>query len=190
MIELACKTLRKWIDAGYPIVPLSVNQSRILFYQSNYITQLQEIINRYEIDPSLLILEITEGTALDNISEINTVIEELHKMGLEVSMDDFGSGYSSFNVLKDFPIDELKLDRVFLSETGDVYKRNMILTSIASLANNLNMKTVVEGIETKEQAQFAQSIGCDIGQGYYFSKPISIEDFKNTFFRNEPPCFL
>ena len=190
MVEIICRTLRAWIDAGYSVAPISVNQSRILFYHPNYIHELQSIIEKYQIDPSLIILEITEGTAFDNTSEMNAVINQLHQIGFEVSMDDFGSGYSSFNTLKDFPIDELKLDRVFLSDSGDVRKRNWILKSLISLAKELKIKTVMEGIETEEQAIFMKSIGCTIGQGYYFSKPISLEAFEQTFFKQQPPTFL
>lgn len=190
MVEIICRTLRTWIDTGYPVVPISVNQSRILFYHPNYIHELQSIIEKYQIDPSLIILEITEGTAFDNTSEMNEIIIQLHQLGFEVSMDDFGSGYSSFNTLKDFPIDELKLDRVFLSDSGDVKKRNWILKSLISLAKELKIQTVMEGIETKEQAIFMKSIGCTIGQGYYFSRPISLEEFEQTFFKQQPPTFL
>ena len=161
-----------------------------MFYHPNYIHELQSIIEKYQTDPSLIILEITESTAFDNTSEMNEIIIQLHRLGFEVSMDDFGSGYSSFNTLKDFPIDESKLDRVFLSDSGDVKKRNWILKSLISLAKELKIQTVMEGIETKEQAIFMKSIGCTIGQGYYFSRPISLEEFEQTFFKQQPPTFL
>lgn len=177
VLEEVCKNLREWTDKGYRVTPVSVNQSRVLFFQSNYLEKLEEVILRYKIDPSLLILEITEGISIGNIEEIEEKIQLIHGMGISVSMDDFGSGYSSLNILKELSIDELKLDKVFLPDDKTKFKGETILASIIKLASDLSISTVAEGIETAEQAIFLRNTGCDIGQGYYFSKPVDVEDF-------------
>lgn len=181
ILEEICKKLRRWINAGYTPVPISVNQSRILFYQSDYLDNLTSILKRYAISPSLIILEITETIATENQFMLENRIQELHKLGFAVSMDDFGSGYSSLNTLNELSIDELKIDRAFLSgtEEPDTHtKRHIIIHSILQLSRELLISTVAEGIETKEQMEFLKESGCNIGQGYYFSKPIPVKEFE------------
>lgn len=181
ILEEICKKLRRWINAGYTPVPISVNQSRILFYQSDYLDNLTSILKRYAISPSLIILEITETIATENQFMLENRIQELHKLGFAVSMDDFGSGYSSLNTLNELSIDELKIDRIFLSgtEKPDTHtKRHIIIHSILQLSRELLISTVAEGIETKEQMEFLKESGCNIGQGYYFSKPIPVKEFE------------
>lgn len=182
MLEEVCKLLHDWISLGYPVVPISVNQSRILFYKENYMEKIQDILCKYHIDPSYIILEVTEGITMDNIKIMEDLILGLHQIGFSVSMDDFGSGYSSLNILKELSIDELKLDKVFLTKTSKEAKRNSIMKSIIALAKELAIVTVAEGIETKEQSDFLLSIGCDIGQGYYFAKPMDLFHFKELAF--------
>lgn len=183
MMEEACRKLRNWMDLGYEVVPISVNQSRILFYKQNYMLKLKELISRYRIDPAYIILEVTEGITMENIKEMKRVIREIHGMGFAVSMDDFGSGYSSLNILKDLEIDELKLDKVFLDETEDAKKRDQIMKNIIRMAQDLAISTVVEGIETEGQADFATEIGCEIGQGYYFAKPMPADKFVDMAYK-------
>lgn len=181
ILEEVCKKLRRWINAGYTPVPISVNQSRILFYQSDYLDNLTSILKRYAISPSLIILEITETIATENQFMLENRIQELHKLGFAVSMDDFGSGYSSLNTLNELSIDELKIDRIFLTgtEKPDTHtKRHIIIHSILQLSRELLISTVAEGIETKEQMEFLKESGCNIGQGYYFSKPIPVKEFE------------
>lgn len=181
ILEEICKKLRRWINAGYTPVPISVNQSRILFYQSDYLDTLTSILKRYAIPSSLIILEITETIATENQFMLENRIQELHKLGFAVSMDDFGSGFSSLNTLNELSIDELKIDRAFLSgteEPGIHTKRHIIIRSILQLSKDLLISTVAEGIETKEQMDFLKESGCDIGQGYYFSRPIPIKEFE------------
>ena len=161
------------------VVPVSVNQSRVLFFQPDYIDNLQELISKYHIPPSMIMLEITEGITMENIGDIEALIQKIHKTGLSVSMDDFGSGYSSLNILKELSIDELKLDRVFLSDTRMTQRRDTILKNVIQLAKDLSITTVAEGIETKQQENFLISIGCDIGQGYLFSKPVDMDTFES-----------
>lgn len=182
MLEEACRALSEWRKMGYPLIRISVNQSRIVFYRQGYLSQLREITQRYHIDPSMIILEVTEGISVVNIEEMAEVIKELHHMGFTVSMDDFGSGYSSLNILKELAIDELKLDKEFLKESGEEEKGRIIMKNIISLAKELNIITVTEGVETEQQEGFLKDIHCDIGQGYYYSRPVPVHKFVDMAF--------
>lgn len=177
MLEEACIYLNGLLKAGISGICISVNQSRILFYKQDYLNQIEKIIRKHQIDPSLIILEVTEGITMENLEEMKKLVGELHKMGFAVSMDDFGSGYSSLNILKELDIDELKLDKAFLAGTGEQEKRDIIMKNIINLAGELHIKTVAEGVENASQAEFIRSIHCDIGQGYYYAKPMPEEDF-------------
>ena len=188
MLEAVCRQLRTWIDAGVTPVPISVNQSRLLFYESDYIRNLQSLIERYRVPAGLITLEILEGLAADNMVDINAKIQQLHDLGFRVSMDDFGSGYSSLNTLYQLSIDELKLDQGFLlkSSRGGGARRRIILEHIVQLAQRLGISTVVEGVETRENADWMRALGCDYAQGYLYSKPISAEMFDSRYMT--PPC--
>lgn len=178
MLEILCAKMKEWKEKGYDLYPISLNQSRLLFFQEHYVDTVKEIVERYEIDPSYLILEITEGLVTYEFEELTKRINQLHALGFQISMDDFGSGYSSLNVLRELPINELKLDRVFLMKTDDEHKRHIIMHNIISMAKQLGMKTVCEGVETLEQVKMLQEMQCDIAQGYYYSKPISVDEFE------------
>lgn len=179
MFEKACQCLQKWIAEGYQPVPISINQSKLTFYEENYEQRLSELLEKYQIPASLITLEILEDLVIDDLSDMNVRLERLKKMGFKISLDDFGTGYSSLNTFGKLKIDEVKLDRGFLLETekeGSGSTR-MIMEEVVRLAKKLSIATVIEGIETEEQAAFMKSIGCDQGQGYYYSKPISAEQF-------------
>ncbi|MBS5065892.1 MAG: EAL domain-containing protein [Hungatella hathewayi] len=180
MLEEACRQVADWRRQGYDIRPISVNQSRIFFYDEKYFDKFYEIVNRYHIDPSLIILEVTESVAMSNLERVKKVIKKLHSMGFSISMDDFGSGYSSLNTLKDLDIAELKLDREFLSEQSTSRRGRIVIESVVHLARALSITTVAEGIENLAQLEFMESIHCDIGQGYYFAKPMPVEEFERT----------
>ena len=182
VLESVCRYQRTWRDLGYPIVPISVNQSRLLFYQEDYLDRVRGIVEQYQIDPHCIMLEVTEGLAVHSIAEIEQVIGGLHEMGFGVSMDDFGSGYSSLNVLRELSIDELKLDRVFLAETEQPGRSEAILKHILRLARDLHITTVCEGVETAAQADMLRALGCDIAQGYYYSRPIEAQAFVRLAF--------
>lgn len=186
VLESVCRYQRAWLDRGYPIVPISVNQSRLLFYQEDYLERVRGIVEQYQIDPRCIMLEVTEGLAVHSIAEIERVIGGLHEMGFSVSMDDFGSGYSSLNVLRELSIDELKLDRVFLDETGQPGKSEAILKHILHLARDLGISTVCEGVETAAQADMLRALGCDIAQGYYYARPMEAQAFVRLAFSPDP----
>ncbi len=187
MVEYTCRQLRQWIDEGYEPICISVNQSKRLFYQSDYVERLCNVLGRYQIESRFVQLEILEGLAIENIEEMNRTLQRLRKKGFRLSLDDFGSGYSSLNVLSSIAVDEVKFDKAFLLESYPEKKqKNMLaLKNVARLAKDLHIQTVVEGIELKEDEDFIRQIGCDYGQGYYYSAPIEPEEFSQRFLRKQ-----
>lgn len=185
MIEEACKKLKEWQEIGISNISISINQSKLLFYKSDYIESICCITKKYGVPNSCITLEILEGLTINNFEQFNTTIKELHKKGFKVSMDDFGSGYSSFNTLSKLQIDELKIDRDFLlkvdKDVENKDRQRIILKSIISLAKELNIETVIEGVETEENLELITSLGCDMAQGYYFSRPLSVKDFEDKY---------
>lgn len=186
MLEQSCALLKSWKSEGLPDLLISINQTKSLFVSDDYVDKLLEITSRYEVDPHCIILEILEGLAFENIAELNDSIALLHEAGFQVAMDDFGSGYSSLNTLGKLHIDQIKLDRMFLMDLKDEQRnsQNDVMLLIFELAKKLGIETVTEGVETKEDEEFITSMGCNYGQGYYYSKPIPADDFKDTFLKN------
>lgn len=187
MVECACLQIREWMDSGMEPIGISVNQSKLLFYEKDYIEVMTELKERYGIPDQLITLEILEGLATENVEELNRKIGILRGQGFRISLDDFGSGYSSLNVLGNLRIDELKLDRGFLLEASD--KKNTrfraVMEEIVQLTKRLRISTVVEGIETASNEQFCCEIGCDQGQGYYYSRPLAQEDFNQQYMKQD-----
>jgi len=174
--ENVCKFLRKCLDTGVPVVPISVNMSRYDVYNHDYVEQVESIRNEYDIPVKYLHIEITETSAIGGMELMTDVIDKFHELGFQVEMDDFGSGYSSLNILKDLEVDVIKLDMNFLS--GDIGGRGgAILSSIVQMTKWLNTPVVAEGVETREQADYMKSIGCNYIQGYLYSLPLEEEDF-------------
>lgn len=180
--EETCKILRRWLDNGYPVVPISVNVSRIHAYQKNFCRHLVELIEKYRLPHQLLELELTESTFIENQQELYGVMKELQAQGFVFSMDDFGSGYSSLNMLKNVPVDTIKLDREFLNETVATSKGQTVIQYTISMAKELAMKVVAEGVETSEQANFLMHAGCITAQGFYFSHPMPVDQFEALAF--------
>lgn len=183
MVEQACKQLRQWIDEGMKPLNISVNQTRLLFASEGYVEKLLAITEKYNISPQYITLEILESLALEHMDQVNACIAQLRAAGFRISMDDFGSGYSSLNTLGRLKIDELKLDRLFLmgaAKDTDGTQRK-IMACILELAQQINISTVAEGVETKENEQMMAQLSCDYGQGYYYSRPLTTADFKRLF---------
>ncbi|MCC0665816.1 EAL domain protein [Clostridioides difficile] len=178
VFEEVCKTLRKWLNKGYNPVPISVNISRVHLHRDNFIENITELINKYNISPKFIELELTESVVFDNLNILIDIIKRLKKIGFLISMDDFGSGYSSLNLLKDLPFDILKLDRVFLIETTDTKRGKIIISKIVEMSKAINIKVICEGVETNEQVEFLKEIGCDKAQGYLFAKPMVLSEFE------------
>ena len=185
MVECVCRQIRQWMDEEIRPIPISVNQSKLLFYETDYIPKLCSLVEKYHIPAELINLEILEGLAVNNMDEMNRKIAMLQEKGFRVSMDDFGSGYSSLNTLCNLRINELKLDRGFLMQTTEEEneKLRMIMEHIVQMSKSLHISTVVEGVETKENEKLIQSLGCDYGQGYFYSKPIDAAEFSEKYMK-------
>ena len=181
IFEEACKLLRKWIDNNQKVIKLSVNQSKLLFYKSNYSDLLCKITNKYNIDRSLITLEILENLAMEDITKMNEVVIDLQHRGFSISLDDFGSGYSSLNSLGSLKVDEIKLDKIFLKSAIEESKNKIVIEHIIQIAIDMNINVVIEGIETKDDETFIKTTQAQYGQGYYYSRPISINQFEEKY---------
>ena len=180
VFEQVCVFLRKQLDKGSPVVPISSNFSRYDIFMTNFVGVLENIREKYNIPVNLLRIEITESAVVGGSRETNEIVRQLHEKGYIVEMDDFGSGYSSLNVLKDIDLDIIKLDLRFLSEETANNRGGTIVSSVIRMAKWLSMPVIAEGVETLEQADFLRSIGCDYIQGYLYSKPIPESDYEAT----------
>lgn len=178
MWESVCIILRRWIDEGEKIYPISVNLSRISLYNINIVQTLYGISKKYNIPANMLHIEITESAYMSNPHLMKDVISKFHDLGFVILMDDFGSGYSSLNTLKNIDMDILKVDMKFLPTGHDNLKSEKILASVLRMAGWLGMPVVVEGVETEIQRDFLDSIGCNYIQGYLYSKPITVTEFE------------
>lgn len=186
--EETCRLLRSWINEGLNPVPVSVNISRRDIYNSNLTEIFSQLLKKYSLSPELLRLEITESAYMDNPSQLIKVVENLRKQGFCLEMDDFGSGYSSLNSLKDVPFDILKLDMKFISAATEdlnngkysesTAKSGSILSSVVRMANWLHLPVIAEGIESKNQADYLKSIGCFHMQGFYFARPMPSDEYR------------
>lgn len=176
--EESCRYLRKWLDEGREVHPISVNVSRIDLYDPKLVQHLVNLREKYQLPSQYLELEITESAYTEDPEQIITITRQLREAGFVILMDDFGTGYSSLNMLKDIQIDVLKLDMGFLKSSDYSAKGGNILTAILKMAESLKMQTIAEGVETKEQVEFLKSIGCKYVQGFYYSKPLPVDEFE------------
>lgn len=181
VFEIVCKLINKWKKEKRKIIPISINESRQHLYNKNHIQELIQMINKYDVSPSLIELEMTETTVVHNIELAKQAERTVHKIGFVVSMDDFGTGYSSFSMLKNINIDILKIDKSFFDDIVDSRRGKIIIESIIDMAHKLNIKIVAEGIENKEQLEYLTKIDCDMIQGYIFEKPITIQEFEEKY---------
>lgn len=175
--EEVCKLLRKWLDEGRKVFPISVNISRVNIYNPQFVSLLTGLVEKYKLSPQLLELEITETTYMDNPDAMMEAINRLQDYGFKILMDDFGSGYSSLNVLKDLEIDVIKIDMKFFELSKNESRAESIIIAIIRMAKWLELPIVAEGVETREQVNFLKSLGCEYVQGYYFSKPVPVEEY-------------
>ena len=176
--EQVCALLRSWQDRGLPPLPVSVNISRADVLRMDLVKALREMIATYGIDPSCLHLEITESAYAESSGPIISAVDELRALGFVVEMDDFGSGYSSLNTLSCMRLDVLKLDMRFIQSEIAKPAGQSLLGDIVTMAHRLSLSVVAEGIETREQVLRLQAIGCDYAQGYYFSRPLPVDEFE------------
>jgi EAL domain-containing protein (putative c-di-GMP-specific phosphodiesterase class I) len=179
VLKSVCRMLRKRLDNGQPVVPISCNFSRWHFIENDFPERLEEVLEQYHISKELIEIEITETMVMEGMQkEIREVLEELKERNFILSIDDFGSGYSSLGVFERVPASVIKLDRSFLLNRTDRVRQVKIMQQIVSLADTLDTKVVCEGVETSQDVELMQEIGAYIAQGYYYAKPVPVEAFE------------
>ncbi len=175
--ENVCIYISESVARGDAVYPVSVNVSRITASQSDFVKDYVEIKNKYNIADGFLTVEFTESFAYENYELLRETVEKLHQNGFKCSIDDFGTGYSSYNLLKEIPMDEIKLDQFFIRDGISGKRDDIILENVVKLGKSLNMIVTQEGVQTYDQLEKVKKIGCDIVQGYYYSKPLMLSDY-------------
>jgi len=180
VLQKACHQSKEWQNRGLPPIKVAVNLSPQDFLQHALVDRVKQVLIETNLEPQYLEIEITESMTMDVDHAISTM-QALHELGVKIAIDDFGKGYSSLNYLKNFPIDHLKIDRSFVNDILNDHNDVKIISAIISLAHGLNLKVIAEGVETKEQALFLSNLHCDQAQGYYYSKPLPVNEIEKQF---------
>ncbi len=183
VFEKVCEHLRSILDKGLNPYPVSINFSRLHLSNGEMIGKLHTIIEKYQIPANLLEIELTESALAANDSFMYTILFKLHQMGFKLSMDDFGSGLSSLNLLRKLPFDIIKLDKDFFQQGSSTDRERIVITNVVKMAKELQMDIVSEGVETEEQADFLRSINCNLAQGYLYAKPMPEQDYLNKYYQ-------
>lgn len=178
MLNEACRMIQRRIVEGKRCVAISINQSRVLLEDEKYVEKIASVLSKYNTPSRFIELELTERIFKDNLSDIGKVMGRLKNLGIRWSIDDFGTGYSSLNLLKELPVDIIKIDKSFLDETETSETSKTIIRKTVELTQELNKKVVCEGVETESQADYLRGVSCDIAQGYLYAKPMPMEDFE------------
>lgn len=176
VLRHSCAQNKKWQTQGYPHVQLSVNLSARQFYQPDLLDKVKEVLTMTELDPQWLELEVTESVFAD-IDHAVTILEAIKVLGVHTSIDDFGTGYSSFSYIKHLPVNTLKIDASFIRDIHHNKESQAIVKAILTIAQTLDINVIAEGVESQEQLAILQEDGCNQGQGFLFSKPLSDQDF-------------
>lgn len=180
VMEQVCCRMKMWESLGYDDIMVSVNMSRVHLSDPSFPDTLKAICDDYAIPTSRIEIEITESAAFESLEVIAKVFENLKAHGFHISIDDFGSGYSSLNMLKDLPADVLKIDRAFLTESVNNKRANDIIAYVIKMARSLGMDTICEGVESDEQVELLKKLGCDMAQGYYYARPMAVHGFEEV----------
>lgn len=178
MLHEVCRNYKSWMEKGMPSVKISVNYSSIQFFERNFVENIIQIINQYELDPHFLIMEITESVFMKNPEKAVVDIKRLQAEGIQVALDDFGTGFSSLSYLNTFNIDILKIDRSFIKNVMVDEASTIITRSVIDLAQELKIKVVAEGVEKMDQLDYLKGLNCYSGQGHLFNKPVPAEEFE------------
>jgi diguanylate cyclase (GGDEF)-like protein/PAS domain S-box-containing protein len=177
VLDTVCAQMRQWQQQGDGRIKVAVNLSAAQFDEESTVQMVKAALRRHDVDPSCLGIEITEGTVMGDPDKAAEALNRLKELGVSISLDDFGTGYSSLAYLKRLPLDVLKLDKSFVDDVTTKASDAAIALSVVSLAHNLGMRVIAEGVETREQARFLKQNGCDEMQGYYFSRPLPADEF-------------
>ena len=184
VLKKVCAALAKWKEEGKPLYPISVNLSRSRMYDEDLIDNLVSVVDSYGVDHELIDFELTESATYDDMDKMLSVLKELRGKGFKISMDDFGTGYSSLSLLTKMPINTLKIDKSFvdtIAAAGEREEDIIVLRLIITLAKELGFVCLAEGAESKNQVDRLRELGCEIIQGYYYSKPIPIEEYDKKY---------
>ena len=181
-LEKVCIQLKEWLSKGYHIVPVSVNLSAVQFKNPNLAKDIKSVLQKYDIPVRYIVLEITETTVMEDVGIAQLIIEELKAYGFAISIDDFGTGYASIGYLKKFMFDHLKIDISFIREIVDNTQDRAIVKAIIAIARTLNLKTIAEGIENEEQLYVMSALGCEMGQGFFWDRPIAASQIEKKYF--------
>lgn len=173
-----CKMINRRLQEKRVCVPVSINQSRVLLQNKDYAKKVENILAQYDTPPHFIELELTERIFRDDLKELADVMASIKDLGISWSIDDFGTGYSSLNLLKELPVDIIKIDKSFLDETESSETSKIIIRKTVELTQELDMTVVCEGVETENQADYLRGIRCDVAQGYLYAKPMPMEDFE------------
>lgn len=172
ILQTACSQVKYWHDHGFPGLGLAVNISTREFRQTDLAGQIEDTLRRTGLDPHYLELEITESALMCQQCNADEALQAIKKLGVRISIDDFGTGYSSLGYLRRFPIDTLKIDRSFIHDIPSTKEDMEIAATIIAMAHNLNLTVLAEGVETEAQLAFLHQHGCELYQGYHFSRPL------------------
>lgn len=179
ILECVCKDLRRWIDHGLEPVRVSVNFSKVHLHNKRLDSDIMSVLDRYHIDSKYIEIELTESSGYKDFNALTEFVHAMKKRGIYTSIDDFGTGYSSLNLIKDLPVNVIKLDRSFVKNIPNSNNADIIvIKSLIQMASALDMEVVCEGVETAEQATLLRSFNCPVAQGYLFDKPLSVENFE------------
>ncbi len=181
VLASVCRLLRKWLDEGRECIPISVNFSRIHLLNAKFVSEITEIVDKYNVPHEYIEIELTESTIIEREEVLEKLLESLHEAGFSVAIDDFGAGYSSLGLLKNIKVDTLKLDRSFFINSKYDNRGELVITGIIKLAQSLKLHIVAEGIEESSQVDFLKSVNCEVVQGYFYAKPMSISEFEERY---------
>lgn len=186
MLDLLCRQMRKWMDEGIALTPISINQSRRHIHDPDYLERFCAAVDRYGIPHSHIAFELTESAFVEDSDQMACLAHALHEQGFLLNIDDFGTGYASLNMLGTITADILKIDRSLISDYETNPRSGIILRKVVEMAHETHMTVVCEGVETVEQCAFLQQLGCDVAQGFYFYRPMPADQFERQVLRGKP----
>ena len=181
MIETVCKQLRVWKDAGMEKQNVALNLAAQQFREKDVVGQLSQMMAEHGIEGSEITIEVTEKTLIENKGEVETALNKLHDMGMTIALDDFGTGFASLAYLNDFPIDVVKIDSIFIAGIPDSDGDTAVVNAIAGLTRGLKLRLLAEGVENERQLSVLKGLGCQLGQGYYWSKALPADQYEQFY---------
>jgi EAL domain-containing protein (putative c-di-GMP-specific phosphodiesterase class I) len=177
VVQEACRQAQAWQDAGLRPIPVAVNFSAIEFRGKDFLKNIVDVLTKTSLDPRYLEIELTESVLMGHVESTNAMLRELKSLGVQLSIDDFGTGWSSLSYLRHFPIDALKIHQSFVQEITSGSNASAIVSAVIGMGKSLNHRVIAEGVETRDQLAFLKAEDCDEGQGYYFSRPVVPQQF-------------